>query len=108
VARHNAFAGAAKIVSGTKVSRRGVPGAGKNSSLRQIALVPGEPTRRGERFNSNRSPLYLFVVASCFHETGSHFRARCSGANPVLIESGFALFSLCGRIFGRRTGIHFA
>jgi hypothetical protein len=23
-----------------------------------------------------------------------------------LIESGFAPFSLCGRIFGRRTGIH--
>jgi hypothetical protein len=29
-----------------------------------------------------------------------------TGANPVLIESGFALFSLCGRIFGRRTGVH--
>jgi hypothetical protein len=31
---------------------------------------------------------------------------RKTGANPVLIESGFALFSLCGRIFGRRTGVH--
>jgi hypothetical protein len=29
-----------------------------------------------------------------------------SKANPVLIESGFALFPLRGRIFGRRTGIH--
>jgi hypothetical protein len=34
---------------------------------------------------------------------GKNFGAR---ANPVLIESGFALFSLCNRIFGRRTGIH--
>jgi hypothetical protein len=74
--------------------------AGKNKPAPQAARHPA-----GFALNSLDSSSEDRIFCS---ETAAALGGKCASANPVLIESGFALFSLCGRIFGRRTGIRFA